>query len=169
MQLARIIVSKIRWLERAPRSPIVWAVLPALAGRQNWRRGVQKGKKAKTVILTHLDGSGGDFLISCPKKRDFQRILQVTRHQRLTAPGPPRKYVLTAKKGRFLGLLAGKQGFWGGQKATFFPLFHVLVGFFVCKSLSGKIFHKFQASEKNRAKKPTVGFIFAKSCGKITA
>jgi len=82
-------------------------------------------------------------------------------------PWPLLKNVLTAKKGLFWAVLAGKQGISAGKKTLYFALFHVLVGFCVYKLLSGKIFRRFLASKINRAKKPTVGFLFLGACGNI--
>jgi hypothetical protein len=74
---------------------------------------------------------------------------------------------LTAKKTRFWGALAGKQGVWPREKTSFFALFHVFVVFCICKVLAGKIFRKIGTGQKNRAKKPTVGFLFLGASGNI--
>ena len=73
------------------------------------------------------------------------------------------------KKGFFLGVLAGKQGLGDQQKTLYFAFFHVLMDFFVCKLLSGKIFQQMEVSKKNRAKKPTVGFLFSAGSGNIAS
>jgi hypothetical protein len=93
----------------------------------------------------------------------------VTRHQGLTHPRPSPKNVLTEKKGLFLGVLAGKQGFGAGQKPSFFAFLHVFVVFFFCKYLKFRIFRKIDLSKKNRAKKPTIGFLFLQASGNIVA
>jgi hypothetical protein len=74
---------------------------------------------------------------------------------------------LTAKKTRFWGALAGKQGVWPREKTSFFALFHVFVVFCVYKLLAGKTFRLMLGSKKNRAKKPTVGFLFLGASGNI--
>jgi len=51
----------------------------------------------------------------------------------------------------FWVVLAGKQGFGAGKKASYFALFHVLVVFCVYKLLSVRIFRKIRGSKKNRA------------------
>jgi uncharacterized membrane protein len=63
-----------------------------------------------------------------------------------------------------LGVLAGKRGFERGNKAFYFALFHVFVVFFVCKSLSISLLQILEDSKKNRAEKPTVGFLIFGSC-----
>jgi hypothetical protein len=75
------------------------------------------------------------------------------------------KNVLTEKTAPFLGVLAGKQGLWRGEKTFYFAFFHVLVVFCVYKLLADKIFRKMGTSKKNRARKPTVGFLFLRACG----
>jgi hypothetical protein len=62
--------------------------------------------------------------------------------------------------GLFRVVSAGKQGIERGKKTLYFALFHVLVVFCICKLLAGKIFRRICGSKKNRAKKPTVGFLF---------
>jgi hypothetical protein len=59
-----------------------------------------------------------------------------------------------------LGLLAGKQGVRLIRKNDFFAFFRVLVVFSFSKLLSVSIFQRIQAPKKNRAGKPTVGFLF---------
>jgi hypothetical protein len=66
-----------------------------------------------------------------------------------------------------LGVLAGKQGFGAFEKDDFFVVFHFCMAFCLCKLLSGRIFRKIQASQKNRAEKPTVGFMIFGSCAII--
>jgi hypothetical protein len=66
--------------------------------------------------------------------------------------------VLTAKKSLFWGVLAGKRGSGAVKKTSFFALFHVFVVFLLYKPLSCKLFRPIRPAEKNRAKKPTVGF-----------
>jgi hypothetical protein len=78
------------------------------------------------------------------------------------------KNVLTAKKARFLGLLERNRGVGGLKKAFYFALFHVLVVFSALKLLSIKILRNMGARPKNRAKKPTVGFLIFSS-GNIIA
>jgi hypothetical protein len=73
------------------------------------------------------------------------------------------------KKARFLGVLAGKQGFEAIKKPLFFALYHVFAVFCVCKWLSGGIFRIICPAKKNRAKKPTVGFLFLTGCGNLMA
>jgi hypothetical protein len=68
-----------------------------------------------------------------------------------------------------LGVLAGKLEVGANKKAFYFALFHVLVVFCVYKLLSVKIFRKNYASKKNRAKKPTVGFLVLAGSGNIAA
>jgi hypothetical protein len=97
------------------------------------------------------------------------KLLQVTRHQRLKNHGFPQKNVLTAKKGRFWRVLAGKQGFGRGGKTLYFATFHVFMVFFICMSLAGRIFRNIRPRKKNRAKKPTVGFSFSGCSGNIVA
>jgi hypothetical protein len=63
--------------------------------------------------------------------------------------------------------LAGKQEAGAAKKAFYFAFFHVLVVFCVCKLLSVRIFRKILASQKNRAKKPTVGFWIFGGSGNI--
>jgi hypothetical protein len=72
--------------------------------------------------------------------------------------GHPMKNVLTAKKARFLLLLAGKRGWASLKKAFYFALFHVLVVFQAWRLLPVRVFRYMGASPKNRAEKPTVGF-----------
>jgi hypothetical protein len=54
------------------------------------------------------------------------------------------------------------------SKTDYFAFFQVLAVFCVCKSLSVRIIREIQASQKNRAKKPTVGFWFLEGSGNIT-
>jgi hypothetical protein len=63
-----------------------------------------------------------------------------------------------------LGVLAGKQGLEANEKAFYFALFHVLAACLFCRSLSGSILQILEGSEKNRAKKPTIGFLFFGTC-----
>jgi hypothetical protein len=63
--------------------------------------------------------------------------------------------------------LAGKQGVDAKKKSSYFALFHVLVVFCVCKLFCVSIFWNIFGSEKNRAKKPTVGFWFLAGSGNI--
>jgi hypothetical protein len=63
------------------------------------------------------------------KKAWFQKPLQVIRHQRLTDLCRPRKNVLTAKKGLFLAVLAGKRGV-GRAKKHFILHFFTFWWFF---------------------------------------
>jgi hypothetical protein len=76
---------------------------------------------------------------------------------------------MTAKNVRFQGLLAGKTGFAAGEKTLFFAIFHVFVVFGVCKWLTVRIFQRKNLSKKNRAQKPTVGFLFSGASGNIVA
>ena len=84
-------------------------------------------------------------------------------------PGRSRKNVLTAKKGHFLGVLAGKRGVDAKKKTFSFALFHVLVVLFICLSLSNSVLQILKGSKKNRAEKPTVGFWFWAGFGNIAA
>jgi hypothetical protein len=68
-----------------------------------------------------------------------------------------------------LRVLAGKPGVRLKKKTLYFALFHVLVVFCVYKLLAGKIFRRMRGSKKNRAKKPTVGFLFLGACGNVVA
>jgi len=63
--------------------------------------------------------------------------------------------------------LAGKRGFGVLKKAFYFALLHVLVVFCFCKSFSVNLFRHNSVSQKNRAEKPTIGFLFLGSGGKI--
>jgi hypothetical protein len=65
--------------------------------------------------------------------------------------------------------LAGKQGFGAEKKTLYFALFHVLVVFCVYKLLAPKTFRRICASKKNRAKKPTVGFLVLAGSGNVVA
>jgi hypothetical protein len=65
------------------------------------------------------------------------------------------------QKGPYLGRLAGKRGVGAGKKAFYFALFHVLLVFFFRRLLSDSILRILEGSQKNRAKKPTVGFCFS--------
>ena len=56
-----------------------------------------------------------------------------------------------------------------GKKTLYFAIFHVLVVFCVCKLLAGKIFRRMRGSKKNRAEKPTIGFLFLGASGNIVA
>jgi hypothetical protein len=58
------------------------------------------------------------------------------------------KYVLTAKKSSFWGVLAGKPGVDARKKAFYFALFHVLVVFSVCRSLSDNVLQILEVSKK---------------------
>jgi hypothetical protein len=109
--------------------------------------------------LTYIDGNSNYFWTRFQAEDKFPAMPQVTRHQRLTGPGSPLKNVLTAKKGLFWGVLAGKQGFCAIRKSDFFAFFHVWAVFCSCKWLSASLFRKIAASPKNRAGKPTVGFL----------
>jgi hypothetical protein len=104
-----------------------------------------------------------------PEKARSQKFSQVKRHQRLTMPWPRLKNVLTAKKGLYLGVLAGKQGTGREKKSFYFALFHVLVVFCGCKFLSVRTFRKIFASKIIRAEKPTVGFLFLAGSGNMAA
>jgi len=57
--------------------------------------------------------------------------------------------------------LAAKRGFGAGKKAFYFALFQVLAGFCFCRLLSASILQISEGSKKNRAEKPTVGFLFS--------
>jgi len=83
--------------------------------------------------------------------------------------GPRLKNVLTAIKSLFWVVLAGKRGLWRREKTLYFALFHVLMVFYICKLLSGRIFWKICPFKKNRAKKPTVGFCFSAGSGNMVA
>jgi len=82
---------------------------------------------------------------------------------------PARQNVLTAKMGLIWVVLAGKQRMSTWKKTLYFALFHVFVVFYVCKLLPVRIFRKIFVSKKNRAKKPTVGFLFLGASGNIVA
>jgi hypothetical protein len=69
----------------------------------------------------------------------------------------------------FLGVLAGKQRVGAGKKAFYFALFHFLVVFYLCNSLSVRIFWNIFAFKINRAEKPTRGFWFWAGSGNIAA
>jgi hypothetical protein len=79
------------------------------------------------------------------------------------------KYVLTEKKGHFLGPLAGKRGFSANQKTLYFALFHVLMHFRASKLLSASIFQQLKAFKKNRAQNPTIGFLIWTGSGNLAA
>jgi hypothetical protein len=68
-----------------------------------------------------------------------------------------------------LGRFGRKTGKWARKKAFYFALFHVWVVFLVCMSLPGSILQILEGSQKNRAKKPTVGFFIFGSCDIIVA
>jgi len=71
--------------------------------------------------------------------------------------------------GLFLCVLAGKPGVGVKTKTLYFALFHVLVVFCVYKLLAGKVFRRIRGSKKNRAQKPTVGFLFLGASGNMVA
>jgi hypothetical protein len=95
-----------------------------------------------------------------PEKARCQKLLQVTHHQCIPTIAPSLKNVLTAKKARFLNLLTGKQGVGALKRAFYFALWHVLVFFHAWKLLSARIFGIMSPPQKNRAEKPTIGFLF---------
>jgi hypothetical protein len=105
----------------------------------------------------------------CPKKRasrDRCKFLSIKAKAGIERAS---KNVLTEKRGLFLGVLAGKQGFGAKKTSLYFALFHVLVVFCVGKSLTGRTFPKIEAFKKNRAEKPTIGFWFSAGSGNIVA
>jgi hypothetical protein len=121
------------------------------------------------ALRPNLKGLGWEFLICCPKKRgirNFCKFLSIKDKVRLN---DPLKNVMTARKGLFWGVLAGKQGMLWRKKAFYFALFHVLVVFRVCKLLSVRIFRQIFRFKINRAEKPTVGFWFSAGSGNIAA
>jgi hypothetical protein len=108
-------------------------------------------------------------LIFCAKQRVLGNLCKLLSINVKVAIGRARKNVLTVERGHFWGLLAEKQGVRPGKKAFYFALFHVLVFFFVCNSLSARIFRQIFVSKKNRAKKPTVGFWLLADSGNIVS
>jgi hypothetical protein len=82
------------------------------------------------------------------KKRDFTNWRKLHAINGQSGLEHLQKYVLTAKRGLFLGVLAGKQGFRAGKKAFYFALFHVFVVFFFRKLLSVRIFRNMCGSKK---------------------
>jgi hypothetical protein len=60
-------------------------------------------------------------------------------------------------------------GVFRGQKNTLFALYHVLMVFCICMSLAGSLFQNIKPSKKNRAEKPTVGFLFWAGSGNLVA
>ena len=103
------------------------------------------------------------------EKSDFTNRCKLLSIKAKVLPGCALKNVLTAKMGRFLGVLAAKQGVEAVQKAFYFSLFQVLVVFCVCKLLSVRILRKILASQKNRAEKPTMGFWFLAGSANLAA
>jgi hypothetical protein len=73
------------------------------------------------------------------------------------------------EKGPFFGRFGRKTGVGRAEKTLFFAFFHFFVFYCVCKLLAGKIFRRMRGSKKNRAKKPTVGFLFLRACGNLVA
>jgi hypothetical protein len=65
--------------------------------------------------------------------------------------------------------LAGKQGFLTIRKTDFFAFFHFFKRFCGCKPLMVRILQMTEGSKKNRAQKPTVGFLIWAGSGKIIA
>jgi hypothetical protein len=80
------------------------------------------------------------ILYFSPEKRDFRKLSKLHAIKGYLGLDGPCKYVLTAKKGLFLGLLAAKRGFHAIRKTDYFELLAVLVAFHVCKLLSVRIF-----------------------------
>jgi hypothetical protein len=75
------------------------------------------------MVLPHPDGVWREFSIFCPKKRDFRKFCKSHAINISLDPCRPRKNVLTAKKGLFLGVLAGKRGAKAMKKAFYFSRF----------------------------------------------
>jgi hypothetical protein len=71
--------------------------------------------------------------------------------------------------GRFCGVLAEKQGARALKKDDFFGFFHFFEGFLSCKPLLVRNLQIKEAFRKNRAEKPTVGFLIWTGSGKILA
>jgi len=65
--------------------------------------------------------------------------------------------------------LAGKQGVDTQNKTFYFVFFPLLVVRDSRKSLLDRIFRRMNASKKNRAEKPTVGFLILGRYGNIVA
>jgi hypothetical protein len=68
--------------------------------------------------------------------------------------------VLTAKMGRFLAVLAEKRGVRAKKMSFYFGLFRFLGSFLCGKPLMASNLQNPEPSRKNRAQKPTVGFLF---------
>jgi hypothetical protein len=102
-----------------------------------------------------------------PKKRGFRNGCKCLSIKGKAGRDRDLKNVLTIKRGLSLGVLAGKQGVGADRKPFYFALLHVFVVFCIGKSLSARIFGNMGVSQKNRAEKPTVGFLFLGSRGMI--
>jgi len=106
----------------------------------------------------------GSLRCDPPAQSHFTRKSAITEYYVSGSPstpnGPltPRKNVLTAKKGLFLEVSAGKQEFGAEKKTLYFALFHVLALACVSKLLSVRNLQRICGSKKNRAEKPTIGF-----------
>ena len=113
------------------------------------------GNVCSGLVASLLESS-----IFCTKNRSLRNLCKLYAIKAKVGLDRALKNVLTAKKGRFLGVLPGKKRFGAKEKAFYFALCHVLVVFSICKLLSVNLFPKNSASKINRAQKPTVGFCF---------
>jgi hypothetical protein len=76
---------------------------------------------------------------------------------------------LTGKNGPKMGRFGRKTGGLAQENVTFFCAFSLLRVYFFRKPLSRRNFQRARPSAKNRAKKPTVGFLPFGNCGMMWA
>jgi hypothetical protein len=95
--------------------------------------------------------------------------MQVLLHQGQSRPCP-RPYNRTdSKKEPFLGRFGRKTGVAGEENTIFSCCFSLFRGFWPGKPLILRILHGADSFQKNRIKKPTVGFCFFSGFGNIVA
>jgi hypothetical protein len=140
---------------------------PTLPGTNNIRHEPNLVHQVKPEYATCRVLAGNSRF--CAKKGGLRILCKLHAIKAKAGLGCALKNVLTAKKGLFLGVLPVKQEVRANKKAFYFELCHGLVVFFVCKSLSVRIFQKIQPCKKNRAEKPIVGFLFLAGSGNIAA
>jgi hypothetical protein len=104
-----------------------------------------------------------------PEKARPPKPTQVPLHQGQSQPWPRAKKRTDSKKGPFLGRFGRKPGGPLQKNYTFFRVFSIFGDFVPRKRLKLRMFHQFDLSKKNRAGKPTVGFLVFEGSGNMAA
>jgi hypothetical protein len=83
-----------------------------------------------------------------PEKTCFQKLFQVTRHQRITGHGPPHEKRTDSKKGPFFDPFGRKTGAGFLKKSILFCAFSRFSGFSAGKWLSVSLLRNMGPSQK---------------------